>query len=212
MAQAIHLCCNVFHEFAILLSHDTEVALYLLHEYALTFHKVEFLHINLVFYEVCHGCNALSLRVVDGWNHDLSKWLAHFDVHLTAQSQHHGGDALSHVHACFEVGVYVCHVRNNPFVKVYALFLPPKVVIELVSIERSERCEQLCHRHKAGVQRIVSTAFVAAHLLSPEAFTVQTHVPVAQIVVHKAVYQSSSTGWVERLQLFRNLLHQRIEL
>ena len=179
LVQAVHLCRNVFHKLAILLTHNAEVALHFLHEYALTFHEVEFLHVYFALYEVCHSRNVLTLCVVDGWNHNLCERLAYFDVHLTAQSQYHRGDALCHIHTCFEVEVDGCLVGSRPLVEVNAFFLAAKVVIKFVGIERCERCDELCHCHKAGIECIVSTALVAAHLLSPEAFAVQTHVPVA---------------------------------
>ena len=88
--QSFHLGGDTFHQLTKLLTHCTEVALHFLNKHALSiFNEVQFLNVHFAHNEVFHCLDVRSLTLVYGRNHDLQQGLAHLDVYLTAQSQHH---------------------------------------------------------------------------------------------------------------------------
>ena len=89
-----------------------------------------------------------------------------------------------------------------------ALEFSAEVLVELVGIERSERCQQPCNGHQTGVQRVVSTLLVSTHFLAPETLAVQTDVPVAEVVVDESVNQPAGTRRVKVLQLMGYTLYE----
>ena len=89
MGERIHVGCHRLHQFAKLLAHNSEIALYLLHEHALALDKQKFLHVDFILDEVGHGFNVLFLFNINGRNHNLSQWLTHLDVYLTTQGKGH---------------------------------------------------------------------------------------------------------------------------
>ena len=152
----------------------------------------------------------LLLVGIDGRNHNLLKRLAHLDVHLTTQCKHHRGDALSHFHASLEVEVDGSFVGNGEYVEVHAIALATQVLIELVGIEGCKRREQFGNGHQTGVERLIGRALVVAHLLTPEAFAVEAHIPVREIVVDKLVDESAGASGIEVLQLVVDTLDERV--
>ena len=83
-------------------------------------------------------------------------------------------------------------------------------MIEFVGIEWSKRSQEFRHRHQAGIKRLISRKLVFTHLCAPETFTVQTHIPITQIVVDKGIYQSAGTRGVKVFQFVLNTLYQRV--
>ena len=86
-----------------------------------------------------------------------------------------------------------------------------EVKVELVGIEWSEWSKQLGNGLKAYIQSLVCREFVGAHLLTPEAFAVQSDIPVAEVVVYEILYQSSGTGWVVVVHFSLHTLYQRMQ-
>ena len=84
-------------------------------------------------------------------------------------------------------------------------------MIELVSGERCKGCKYLCHRHQTCIERIISGEFVVTHFLAPEAFTVQTHIPVAEVVVDECIDQTAGTGRVIAIEFTTHTLDERVE-
>ena len=152
----------------------------------------------------------LLLVGIDGRNHNLLKRLAHLDVHLTTQGEHHRGDALSHLHASLEVEVDGCLVGNGEHVEMHAIALTTQVLIELVGIEGCKGREQFGYGHQTGVERLIGRALVVAHLLTPEAFAVEAHIPVGEIVVDELVDESAGASGIEILQLVVDTLDERV--
>ena len=152
----------------------------------------------------------LFLFNINGRNHNLSQWLTHLDVYLTTQGKGHRGNLLCHTHSDFEVGINGLLVSYWEIVEMHAFQFASQVMIEFVGIERGKRSQQFRHRHQAGIKRLISRKLVFAHLCAPETFTVQTHIPVAQIVVDKGVYQSTGTCGVKVFQFALNTLYQRV--
>ena len=153
----------------------------------------------------------LLLVSIDGRNHDLLKRLAHLDVHLAAQGEHHRSDALGHLHASFEVEVDGSLIDGGELVEMHAVALAAEVLVELVGIEGCEGSQEFGNGHQAGVERLVGRALVVAHLLAPEAFAVESHVPVGEVVVDKLVDESSGTSGVEALELLVDGLDERVD-
>ena len=93
----------------------------------------------------------------------------------------------------------------------HALQLAAEVVIELIGKERRKRSQHLAYGHKAGVERLVSAELVLAHLLTPETFTVQTYVPVAEVVIDEGIDEAASTGRVIAIELCLYTFDERVQ-
>ena len=100
---------------------------------------------------------------------------------------------------------------HRELVEVYTLQLAAQVVIQLVCIEWSEWSQELSHCHQTGIESLVSTQLILAHLLTPETFTVQTNVPVREVIVDECIDETACTGWVVASQLSVNALDEGIE-
>ena len=151
------------------------------------------------------------LYIIYGRNHDLLQWLANLDVHLAAQCQYHGSNLLGDGHTLLQVGIDSSLIGYRELVEVYALQLAAHVVIQLVCIEWSKWCQELSHCHQAAIESLVSTQLILAHLLTPETFTVQTNVPVREVIVDECIDETTSTGWIVASQLSVNALDEGIE-
>ena len=152
-----------------------------------------------------------ALLLVDGGHHDLGQRLAHLDVDLAAQGEHHGGDFLCHVHTGLEVGVDAGLVGLRPAVEVDALQLASEVVVELVAHKRGKRGEQVGHGHQASVERVISRTLVVAHVLAPEAFAVEAHIPVGEFVVDKLLDEASGARGIIAVKFAGHTLDERVE-
>ncbi len=153
----------------------------------------------------------LALVVVDSGNHDLCQRLTHLDVDLAAQCQNHARNLLCHRHAGLEVDVDTLLVGLGEALQVNRLQLAAEVVVELIGIEGSERCEQTGHRGEAGVERLIGGALVGAHLLTPETLAVEAHIPVAQVVVDETVDEAAGARRVVVVELSGHTLDERVE-
>ena len=153
-----------------------------------------------------------SLLVIDSRYHYLRQWLTDLDVDLTAQGKNHTRNLLCHIHACLEVCVDSLSVDGRPLIEMYALQLTAEVMVELVGKERRKRREEFVDNHQTGVECVVGRAFVGAHLLTPEALTVQTHIPVGQVVVDEGVDETAGACRVVVVELFLDALDKAVEL
>ena len=84
-------------------------------------------------------------------------------------------------------------------------------MVELVGREGSEGREDLADRHQTGIEGLISTKLVLAHLLTPEALTVQTDVPVAQVVVDEGVDETAGTRRVVAVELCLHALDEGVQ-
>ena len=151
------------------------------------------------------------LYIIYGRNHNLLQWLTNLDVHLAAQCQYHRSNLLGDGHTLLQVGIDSSLISYWELIQVYALQLAAQVVIQLVCIEWSEWSQELSHCHQTGIESLVSTQLILAHLLTPETFTVQTNVPVREVIVYESVDETASTGWIVASQLSVNALDEGIE-
>ena len=123
------------------------------------------------------------------------------DVDLSAQSQHHRSYLLGHSHALLEVLVDSRSTRFGELLEMNALLAAAQIHVELVGIEGCKGCYQLGHSHQTGVESVVSRALVGTHLLAPETFAVEAHIPVAQVVVDKLVDKTACARRVVAVEL-----------
>ena len=63
---------------------------------------------------------------------------------------------MGHLHASLKILVYQTLVCYGEGIQMYAVLHAAKVFVELVSIERGERCHQLRDGQQTGVEGIVS--------------------------------------------------------
>ena len=67
-----------------------------------------------------------------------------------------------------------------------------QVCVQPVGIERSYRRHQFSHCLKTYIQCLVCRQFILCKFTTPETFTIQTNVPIGQIIIHKVGNQTSS--------------------
>ena len=72
----------------------------------------------------------------------------------------------------------------------------------MVGIEWRKRREEFGNGHQAGVEGLISTQFVGTHFLTPETLSVQTDIPVGEVVVDEGVNESASAGRIEAVKFF----------
>ena len=141
---------------------------------------------------------------VYGGNHDLLEGLAHFDIDFAAQCQGHRSDLLCHLHPRFKLAIDSLFVGFGEFNQMHGAgpvdLFAAEVFPQLVGIERCEWRQQFGHGHQAGVERLVCRTLVGTHLFAPEAFAVEPHIPVAEIVVDEGVNESAGSGGIIALE------------
>ena len=94
----------------------------------------------------------------------------------------------------------------------YAIVHAAQVLVQLICIERSKRSEQLGNGLQTEIECLVSAQLIRTHLFAPETFTVQTNIPVTEVVVHERIDQTSSLGRFEVGQSLIHALDQRVHL
>ena len=149
-------------------------------------------------------------------NHDTLQRLTHLDVHLTAQSQYHRSNILCHLHTGFQFRIDQAFVGYRELGKVYRNHLVAsghanQVHIQTVGIERSNRCHQFGYGLQASVECLISRQLIGRHGTAPETFTVQTHVPVTQVIVYKVGNQTSGLGRFVIRKASIHVLDQRVQ-
>ena len=71
LVETVNSSSHSLHEFSKLLTHSSEVAFHLLHEYALAIDKLKVLDVHLVEDESLHTFYITSLLLVNSGNHHL---------------------------------------------------------------------------------------------------------------------------------------------
>ena len=129
-------------------------------------------------------------------NHDTLKRLANFDVHFTTQCQYHRSYVLCHLHTGFQFLVYHFFLILREFSQMNRNHIitscsSDQIRIQTIGIERRNRRHQLRNCFKASIQCLISRQFILSKFTAPETFTVQTNIPVRQIVIDKVRDQTS---------------------
>ena len=68
-----------------------------------------------------------------------------------------------------------------------------QISVQTVCVERSDGRCQLCYRAQTGIQGLVGRNFILTVISAPETFPAQSHVPVAEVVYHKVLDESTRT-------------------
>ena len=93
----------------------------------------------------------------------------------------------------------------------YRVQLATKILIQLVSIERCKRSQQLGDCHQTSIKCLISRELILTHLLTPETFAVQTNEPVTQVVVDESIYQSACTCGIVSVELSLHTLDESVQ-
>ena len=125
-------------------------------------------------------------------------------------------DVLSHLHTGFKFGINQCLIAYGELGEVDRNHLVAashgnQVAVEHVGIERCDGRHQLGHRLEASIEGLISRELIFSHTTTPEAFAVEAHIPVRQVVVDEIGYQSASLGRLVVVVAGIHILHQRIE-
>ena len=86
-----------------------------------------------------------------------------------------------------------------------------EVAIESVGVERRVGCHEQGNGLQAGIKRLVSRLLVGIHLTAPETLAVQSHVPVAEVVLHKVGDSTSGFGGFVGVVCLGYLLNEGVE-
>ncbi len=139
--------------------------------------------------------------------HQCGKRLTHADIHLTAQCEHHRRDILGEFHPLLKLLVALSGYREQSQMNRCSLVAEShrsEVSVKAVGEERRNRSHEQCDRLKARIQGLISREFILIHFSAPEAFAVEAHIPVAEIVIDKIIYGAGSLGG---LVIVKRLLH-----
>ena len=106
-----------------------------------------------------HGFDALLLFVVNGGDGYLLQGLAHDDLFLLAEREHHGGNLLCQFHARLLFLVYLALVGHGECAQVHALCVSScgfrEVAIETVGIVGCNGSHQLGHGLQTSVEGLI---------------------------------------------------------
>ena len=67
------------------------------------------------------------------------------------------------------------------------------------------------HGHQASVERVISRTLVVAHVLAPEAFAVEAHIPVGEFVVDKLLDEASGARGIIAVEFAGHTLDERVQ-
>ena len=82
-----------------------------------------------------------------------------------------------------------------------------EVLIELVHEERRNRRSDLGDGHHTGIERLVSGNLVLAVFAFPEAAATETHIPVAEVSIHKVLNLTAHLGRLIVSVVFTTMFH-----
>ena len=82
---------------------------------------------------------------------------------------------------------------------------------EAVCIEWSDRSNEFGDSFQTNIECLISRKLVCIHFSTPETLTVQTHIPVGEIVDDESLNKTSCTGWLIIIEAFLHVLHQGVE-
>ena len=119
------------------------------------------------------------------------------------------------MHLLFEVLIdkrFIC-LGEECEVHAFSLFTHygGQVAIEAVGIVGSDGRHEVTHGEEAFVECLISRNLILCHFACPEAFTVQAHIPVREVVRHEGLNQATRTRGFVFLISGRNTLDERLE-
>ena len=86
-----------------------------------------------------------------------------------------------------------------------------QVGVETVGIEGRYRSDQHGYSGQTAVKGLIGREFVCVHLLAPETFAVEAHIPVREVVVDKVAYRSGRFGRFVIVKSLFDSLYQSVE-
>ena len=178
LAKGIDSSSHGLHHLTELLAHGAEIALHFLHQDASALNEFHFLDVHFLQENLLHALDGIALGAVNGRDHQRLKGLLHFDTLLATQGKNNGGDTLSNIHTFFEVFIDKSSIEYREHIQMNAIQRATKVFIQLVCKERREGCQHFSYGHQTLIQGLISSQFIVVHLLAPEAFFIQAHIPV----------------------------------
>ena len=105
-------------------------------------------------------------------------------------------------------GGEVCQMHRHDLVATRHAY---QIHVEHVCIEGGDGSHQLGYRLQTGVECLIGRELVSSHAAAPEAFAVQTDIPVGKVVVHEILYQSAGLRGLVVVVAGIYLLHQRVQ-
>ncbi len=135
--------------------------------------------------------------------------LTHILLSTLAQTENHRCSLLRQIHTAFQVFVYQRLIGFRPVAQMHGLAC--QVAIEAVGKEWCIGCHQLRHGLQTGVECGVCRLLVGVHLAAPEAFAIETDIPVAQVILHEVGDSTSCLGGLICLIISSNLLNKRVQ-
>ena len=153
--------------------------------------------------------------VQDG-HHSLHQRLAHLDINLTTQRQNHRREFLCERHHLLQVTINQLLVSYGERRQVYRRICVAtahciQVAEDAIRDERSKRSRQLNDGLEAGVESLVCCQLILGHTTTPKTLTVQTYVPVREVLAHELLNHTSCGSGIVTLQALGHVLHQSIE-
>ena len=212
LSHCIDLGCYGFHLCAYFLAEYLEVRFDLLDEFDFRLvgrYDYQFLDVHLCADEVSHVVECLQSLFVLYGDHGFLQRLAHVLFGFLAQREDHRGSLTCQIHRAFEVFVDECLVSFGPIGEVHACAY--EVAIEAVGIERCIGCHEQGYGLEAGIKCLVRCLLVGIHLTAPETLAVQSHVPVAEVVLHKVGDSASGFGGFVGVVCLGYLLNEGVE-
>ena len=86
-----------------------------------------------------------------------------------------------------------------------------QVAIEAIGKERCNRCHQFAGSQETSIERLVSAQLILRHRTGPEAFTIQTHIPIREVVGNESIDQATGFRRLIIVQSCRYFFHHCIE-
>ena len=154
--------------------------------------------------------------LVQHGHHSLHQRLAHLDIDLTTQRKNHRRELLSQRHHLLQIAINQLLVSYGERRQVYRRICVAtahciQIAEDTIRDERRERSRQLNNGFEAGVESLVCRQLILGHTTAPETLTIQTYVPVREVLAHKLLNHTCRRRRVVTLQALRYVLNERIE-